>query len=221
MSYNVWARNPHPADAVALIRQEQPDILLLQEVTWSTAHNLKNELADLYPDSELHFIYEPGMEQAIISRYPLTSTGASYHKGRTQKALADTPNGSVAVWNVHPRSPTKWSEQYRQISALAKDIAAVDVPLIVGGDFNTTDQAEAYRYVNQHLHNAHWEAGWGFGFSFPAHIPRFKRIPIVTPMVRIDHIFYSDHFFAHSADTLSTAGGSDHLPVVTELSLVK
>jgi endonuclease/exonuclease/phosphatase (EEP) superfamily protein YafD len=40
-------------------------------------------------------------------------------------------------------------------------------------------------------------------------------------MVRIDHIFYSDHFFAHTAGTLPTSGGSDHLPVVAELSLVR
>jgi endonuclease/exonuclease/phosphatase family metal-dependent hydrolase len=87
----------------------------------------------------------------------------------------------------------------------------------VGGDFNTTDQSEGYHLLAQHLKNAHWEAGWGFGFSFPANQPRFKRIPILTPVVRIDHIFYSSHFLAHSATTLSDSGGSDHLPVIAEL----
>jgi endonuclease/exonuclease/phosphatase (EEP) superfamily protein YafD len=110
-----------------------------------------------------------------------------------------------------------WSKQYRQITALTEDIAQVKTPLIVGGDFNTTEQAETYRFINQYLSNAHWEAGWGFGFTFPAHNPRYKQIPVLTPMVRIDHIFYSDHFFARSAQTLATSGGSDHLPVVATL----
>jgi vancomycin resistance protein VanJ len=221
MSYNVWGRNQNITAAAAVIRQAQPDILLLQEVTWPIAHTLKDELADLYPDNELHVAYEPSMGQAILSRYPLIPTGASYNKGRTQKAVVDTPDGPMAVWNVHPHAPLAWSRQYQQISALAEEIAAVDGPLIVGGDFNTTDQAETYRLVNQHLNNAHWQAGWGFGFTFPAHTPRFKRVPIITPLVRIDHIFYSDHFFARHAGTLSTSGGSDHLPVVAELSLVE
>jgi vancomycin resistance protein VanJ len=221
MSYNVWSRNQNITAAAAIIRQEQPDILLLQEVTQPIARTLKDELADLYPNGDLHFAYEPSMGQAIVSRYPLTPTGASYDKGRTQKVLADAPNGPIAVWNVHPFAPLVWSRQYQQISALAEEIAAVEGPLIVGGDFNTTDQAETYRLVNQHLNNAHWLAGWGFGFTFPAHTPRFKRVPIISPLVRIDHIFHSEHFFTRYAATLPTAGGSDHLPVVAELSLVK
>ncbi|MBN1219342.1 MAG: endonuclease/exonuclease/phosphatase family protein [Anaerolineae bacterium] len=221
MSYNVWGRNQNIASAIDVIREEQPDILLLQEVTWRTASALMAGLTYLYPDGELHTAFDPSTGQAIISRYPLTPLGPSFKKERTQKVLIETPMGAINVWNVHPYAPLVWRYQYQQISTLAKEIAAVDGPLIVGGDFNTTDQAETYRLVNQQLSNAHWEAGWGFGFSWPAHMPRVKRVPVVTPMVRIDHIFFSDHFFAHSAATLSISGGSDHLPVVAELSLVK
>jgi endonuclease/exonuclease/phosphatase (EEP) superfamily protein YafD len=221
MSYNVYARNQNIGAAVAVIRQERPDILMLQEVTRSHAHTLPEELADLYPGGELHLAFEPIMGQAIISRYPLTPTGGSYQMGRSQKVKVHTPDGAIAVWNVHPYAPLVWSHQYQQIAAIATEIASVDGPLIVGGDFNTTDQAETYRLISQYLRNAHWESGWGFGFSWPANAPRLKRVPIITPLVRIDHIFYSDHFFATSAGTLATAGGSDHLPVVAELSLVR
>jgi vancomycin resistance protein VanJ len=222
MSYNVWHHNPNIADPIAIIRGEQPDILLLQEVySPHLARIINDELADLYPKGNPYFAYESRIGQAVISRYPITKIGITYHQGRTQKVLVDTPDGFITVWNVHPLAPLAWSRQYRQISALAEEIAAVEGPLIVGGDFNTTDQAETYRLINQHLSNAHWQAGWGFGFSFPAHAPRFKRLPIITPMVRIDHIFYSSHFFAHNAHTLSISGGSDHLPVVAELSLVR
>ncbi len=221
MSYNVWYHNEQPADVARLIRQEQPDILLMQELTPEMARILTRELADLYPDGQLYLTYEPKVLQGIFSRFPLTRVEMAYDKGRTQKVLADTPAGPVTVWNVHTNTPLRWSRQFQQVSALVKDIAAVDGPLIVGGDFNTTDQSETYGLVSQYLHNAHWEAGWGFGFSFPAHQPRFKDVPILTPVIRIDHIFHNDHFFVRSARTLSDAGGSDHFPVTAELSLVK
>lgn len=221
MSYNIWGRNEQVDEIATVIKTQQPDILLLQEVNWPVADKLNDQLIDLYPNSNPYLLYEPGMGQAIVSRFPLTAAGESFKNGRVQKALVDTPDGIIAVWNVHPYQPLAWSKQYRQISALADDIANTDGPLIVGGDFNTTDQAETYRFINQHLRNAHWEAGWGFSFSFPAHTPRFKRIPIITPLVRIDHIFYSDHFFTRSAQTLPTSGGSDHFPVTAELSPVK
>jgi len=105
---------------------------------------------------------------------------------------------------------------------LAKDIETTDYPLIVLGDFNATDQSTTYKTINRYLHNAHWDAGWGFGFTFPAppHVP--PEWPFETGVIyRIDHIFYSDHFTAHDAQTLTTSAGSDHLPVTAILSYSK
>jgi endonuclease/exonuclease/phosphatase (EEP) superfamily protein YafD len=217
MSYNIWGRNQAYEAIAERIRVEQPDVVLLQEVGPTAAHRLTYELADLYEGGRLNFDYQRSVGQAIISRYPLTPLGLVSEAGRAQKVRLDTPLGPVEVWNVHTRQPLPWSKQYRQFVALAQAVVATPGPLIVGGDFNTTDQAEGYSLLTPHLQNAHWEAGWGFGFSFPAHQPRFKRIPILTPVVRIDHIFYSSHFLAHHAATLSDSGDSDHLPVVAEL----
>lgn len=219
MSYNVWGRNKTLEQAARLIRQEQPDILLLQEVYPPLAKNLAAMLHDLYPDAQLHVAYEPRAGQAVFSRFPVTPVALAYEKGRTQKVSLTTPAGRIAVWNLHPNVPQPWTRHFQQLSALTEDIAQIGEPLIVGGDFNTTDHSETYELVNQYLENAHWEAGWGFGFTFPAHQPRFKSIPILTPLLRIDHIFYSPHFTAHHARTLSESGGSDHFPVVAELTL--
>ena len=76
--------------------------------------------------------------------------------------------------------------------------------------------------VDQYLNEAHHEAGWGFGFTYPAPPHPIKDTPIKLGLLyRIDHIFYSHHFRAHQAQTLTTAAGSDHLPIVAVLSLVK
>jgi endonuclease/exonuclease/phosphatase (EEP) superfamily protein YafD len=94
--------------------------------------------------------------------------------------------------------------------------SVVFFPIILGGDFNTSDQSQTYRLVDQYLNNAHWEASCGFGFTFPSSSSRLKRKFLVPLLIRIDHIFYSTHFIPTSSRTLNDSGGSDHLPVVAE-----
>lgn len=221
MSYNIWGHNHNMRSVAAIIHREQPDILLLQEAYSHLTDSLMEELTRLYPDQELYYTFTPGAGQAIISRFPLSPQGTSYEQGRAQKAIVHTPNGDILVWNVHLKQPRYWSSQYDQMVLLEQAIAAVDQPLIVGGDFNTTDQSEIYHMINQHLDNSHWEAGWGFGFSYPANKPTINGVTIPTSMIRIDHIFHSRHFYAYDAKTLSTNGGSDHFPVVADLSLTR
>jgi len=221
MSYNVWRRNKDPEAIAELIRQQQPDILLLQELRADQVKPLFKTLNNLYPDAELHFTYDRSSLQAVASRYPLTPLAMMPQKGRAQKVLLETPNGPITVINIHPKFPG-WQRRYTQMSALlSEDIIPTDSPVILGGDFNNTDQTDAYQLVNQFLQNAHWEAGWGFGFTYPSPELRIRRKYNFPKLVRIDHIFYSNNFFAHSAGTLTESGGSDHLPVVAELSWVK
>ena len=221
MSYNLLYVNHDVAAISRVIRQEQPDILLMQEATLFHARTLPAALADLYPDQSLYAVYASEIGQIIISRYPIT-TEAINLKARIQKVSLETPAGPVKVWNVHARTPAQWRQQYQHLSAMATEVAQVKGPLIVGGDFNTTDQSEIYRLINQRLDNAHWEAGWGFGFSFPAGPNNIYGVPIPGTVVRIDHIFYSgDLFLARQARTLAESGGSDHLPVVVTLFLTQ
>ena len=220
MSHNLQFNNRNANALADLIRQEQPDILLLQEFRQVLTSTLFLELADLYPEGKLYIdvVNEPqhwgGFFQAVLSRYPLTRTSTEYNKGRAQKVMVETAAGPIAVWNVHPVPPFMRppQEHDEQIRALVDDIAAMDSPLIVAGDFNATDQSASYRLLNRYLHNAQADAGRGLGFSFPAH-------EIVPPLFRIDHIFYSHHFVAYHAKTLSTSGGSDHFPIMAELEM--
>jgi vancomycin resistance protein VanJ len=222
MSYNVWSRYRDLTPLVEVIKKEQPDILLLQEVRRYQAPQIEEALADLYPEARLHFVYDVELEQAVASRYPLTVLGVYPRKGKALEVLAETPSGPITVWNVHPSSRRGWYRRYNQIANLmAENIANAQGPIILGGDFNTTDQTQTYRLVDQYLNNAHWQAGWGFGFTFPAPTREFRRDISLPALVRIDHIFYSDHFFAHQASTLSDSGGSDHLPVVATLSIIR
>jgi vancomycin resistance protein VanJ len=202
-----------------VIRHEQPDILLLQELKPEKAQILTKALVNLYPEAELHFAYEENWFQAVISRFPLTSMEKIHNRGRAQKVLIETSKGPITVFNIHPPRG-RWLRRHKQLSALlTEDIITADGPVILGGNFNTNDQSQSYRFISKYLHNSHWEAGWGFGFTYPSSSFRLRgKIP-VPPLVRIDHIFYNDHSYVKNAGTLTESGGSDHLPGVAELFL--
>ncbi len=219
VSYNIWSRNPDISGISRIIQKMRPDILLLQEVEGDDFIHLTEHLQDLYPDDRPYFSYAPSMLQAVVSRYPLTPIENATAKGQAQKVRVITPAGVVTVFNVHPLRKGSWQRRHRQISALLQeDILPCPGPVILGGDFNTTDQTQTYRMLSQHLKNAHWESGWGFGFSFPSLTWRPAGIPL-PPLIRIDHIFYNNHFTSRTAGTLKLSGGSDHYPVHAELLL--
>lgn len=222
MSYNVWGGNRDADRIAAVIKKQQPDLLLLQELDSSLADRLLPALADLYPEGHLHVAYVPRLEQAVLSRYPLTPLDSSRKKGKAQQVQVELPDGPVTVWNVHTTSFRGWRWRHNEVARLiSEDIATAEGPVIVGGDFNTTDQTQTYRLIDHYLDNAHWEAGWGFGFSFPSPHRPIRGDLAVPSLVRIDHIFYSHHFMARSAATLANSGGSDHFPIVATLSRVR
>ncbi len=221
MSYNVLHSNQQMNEVVAMIKTEQPDVLVMQEVIPEIALALRLGLKDMYGENEPYHTYEGWMGQLIVSRYPVTPGETNPDKGRLQKVTIETSAGQIDVWNIHPRTPLTWQDQQWQIDNLVQDIKQHQGPLIVAGDLNTTDHSETYQMVERELGNAHWDAGWGFGFTFPSKRPQVRGIPVLVPMVRIDHIFYSDHFYVHRAATLDNNAGSDHLPVIAELSIVR
>ena len=217
MSYNIWNQNRTPAAAIELIRREKPDILLLQEVNSDHFQYLITHLNSLYGDTPLSSEYVPEMKQAVLSRYPMFPIGADIEKGRAQKVRIETFFGPITVINVHIFN-FPWQRRHRQLIELVKeDIAKIQGPIILGGDLNTNDQSEAYRITERYLENAHRESGCGLGFTFPSQDSGFRIGRILSALIRIDHIFYSDHFYSRNSKTLNESGGSDHYPVVAEL----
>lgn len=221
ISYNVFYRPDIGQDILDLIEQEQPDVLLLQEVNPALAL-LSDELpAEWYIDVVAET--EAKFSATLISRYPITHLAAEFDKGRTQKVRLETPAGPIQVWNVHALPPYIFApdRQDRQIRLLAADIAQVEEPLIVAGDFNITFQSATYPLIEEKLSNTHRTAGWGFGFTFPAR-PHRKGLPFTPGLLyRIDHIFYSEDLIARRSEVLVGSGLADHLPILAELRLVQ
>lgn len=220
ISYNTWSKNLDTDRIANVIKGQNPDVLLLQEVIPEVFERLIKNLDDLYADNEMFFSYEPHLLLAVVSRYPMERSAGMKGKGRVQRVLLHSPGAQITVFNVHMLRRGGWSSRYRKIaSLLEEDVVHEAGPVILGGDFNTTDQAETYKYISKFLNNAHWESGFGFGFSFPTSVIKlFGTVP-VPPLIRIDHIFFNDHFSILKAGTIKDSGGSDHFPVKAILSL--
>lgn len=222
MSYNVWSFTTDMPAVAEVIAGVNPDVLLLQEISQEKFHHIKQLLAKKYNKGEENFAYNAETTLGIFSVFPVTPMPLGFQR-HVQKTLLRTSAGPVTVYNVHFlrtvwRRSHGWKQMHDEISTLIwHEIATISGPVIMGGDFNMTDQTQTYRMISKVLRNAHWEAGTGFGFTFPSTSRRIKKMLTLPPIVRIDHLFYNDYLQALSARTLERSGGSDHLPIVAEL----
>lgn len=242
MSFNVWINNPSddlPAIGDAIAR-ENPDVIALQEIDSDLLAELKVQLDERRPGQFVFMLGDPTTQQAFISRYPLALVGSEIEHSRLFKVTAMTPEGDMPIWSIHAyrtnllggrnflsyRNPDLHRSPDEQFGWLANEIKAATGPLIVLGDFNLPYHAQPLQDLK--LKEAHQEAGWLFGFTFPASSAHSRQISLFgdsvpvsapIPLVRLDHIFYNYRWHATRAETPSNAAGSDHAPVVAELGL--
>jgi endonuclease/exonuclease/phosphatase family metal-dependent hydrolase len=97
---------------------------------------------------------------------------------------------------------------------LLEHVDGARLPLVVLGDLNTAERQPYYRSLRRRLGDAHREAGWGLGWTFPS-VPIG---PALVPLVRIDHVLHSSEWRAVAEHTGFTPG-SDHRHVVADLVL--
>lgn len=220
LTFNVHHANDDPSGVAAMLRAANPDLAAFQEFTHTLADKLLPELAADYPYVLLDDAEWPRL--GIVSRYPLIGAEPPAGAWRTQRAMVFTPAGEVGVWNLHSSSSVSrrgWELQRETFSAIARQVEGQSGPVIVLGDFNSTDQAENYGLLARSLTDVHRAAGWGFGFTFPGQWRDEGgiRLSIAFPMLRIDHIFASDEFTPEEIRVIPVGPGSDHLPVVATL----
>lgn len=219
MSYNVWSNNDDVPRMARVIREQRPDILLLQEIEPKVLARLTAALADVYGPAAQHVAYDPALLQAVVSRHPIESWASMEEPAQTLAAVIRTPGGPITVFDSHPLRTGGWRDRYAQIASLLTDrVRATPGPVIVGGDFNAPERSEPYALLSSALRNAHDAAGFGFGFTYPSSALRPLGVPLF-PVVRIDHLFFNDRFVALRAGTIADSGGSDHRPVFATLAL--
>jgi vancomycin resistance protein VanJ len=218
MTFNVHFSNRDALGIADLVRAETPDIVAFQECTMDLITPLHAGLGGEYP----YFLLDDGETPRLVlmSRYPLQGYVPPPGAWRTQWAQVETPLGLVTVWNVHSSSSLSqraWEWQREVFSAVANQVDGEEGPVLVLGDFNTTDHNDNYRLMADRLTDVHRAVGWGFGFTFPRRWLDGQDLSMATPALRIDHIFISDHWEPLETHVVTDGFGSDHLPVVATL----
>lgn len=98
--------------------------------------------------------------------------------------------------------------QEKQAEEVLDYIEAVDLPTVLGGDFNSTPAAPLGRALASRLEDVFWSEGRGYGYTFPAKFPvsRLDRVMLTKGLAVVDSFSLVDV-------------GSDHLAVVLDFRL--
>ena len=109
----------------------------------------------------------------------------------------------------------------QQIAAMLALAALDSGPILLIGDFNTTDMDENYRRITANFADTFREVGWGMGFTNPdwQHDNPRRGVSFMPMYQRIDYVFHNQFFTPVEARVWSSSGGSDHRPLYALLAL--
>jgi endonuclease/exonuclease/phosphatase (EEP) superfamily protein YafD len=210
LTLNVRLGHADPADVVALIRREHPDVVSLQELTTGLAGRLRSGgIGELLPHQALNAA--PGASgTGLYSRYPLTEVRRFDERTSFEMTAANLRvpgKPPVAVIAVHtsppiPGSPTRhW---HRDFSLLP----APSGVSILAGDFNATlDHAPLRALIGTGYDDAAYESGDALVPSWPTDRP--------LPPVTIDHVLI--HGLTSVDVRGETVPSTDHRALIADL----
>ena len=205
----------------AVIRQEQPDILALNEVNRGRATNgFVDTLFYLSHQLELPYVFgnyaTDGLYgNAILSRYPIREwENLPYQTNTTEVrgvlwAVVDAPGGALNIYATHlDHIGSADNARLAQVTELLADWNGAPRSILLG-DLNAPPQAPELQPVYQ------------AGFADALRLAGLENIftfwdPMPIPGKRIDFIFLTPDLTALSAWSPETRA-SDHRPVIAEI----
>lgn len=227
LTYNLFGYNFETRAVAAVIRAENPDVAVFQELNPAMAAAFLAELGDAYPYQLLDG--RTGVTgMGVISKIPVQPAAEQLPLEwvGVPQALDLTWQGQVVrLVNFHMVTPgrlspaslqQRYTHRQQQAAALVAYARQAGVPVITAGDANSASLNDAYRTITAGgLRDAWQEAGFGLGFTFPRHLGIFAP----AWMTRIDHIFVSPEWGLAGVHLADSAGGSDHRALLVELIL--
>ena len=146
----------------------------------------------------------------IASRWPLTARADPPDGLHSVAATARTPLGPLNVVGVHLTRPWPFQHSWGQISqtmALKTVVEGLAGPVVVAGDFNSVSSARIGKQIRRDIG---LRPAPGFPGTWPDNLPSALGITLAQVYASPDLAFVSRR--------LGRPTGSDHRPVVTELT---
>jgi endonuclease/exonuclease/phosphatase (EEP) superfamily protein YafD len=214
MLMNINAGNGNTAQVLGAIRQAEPDLLLLQEVTPKWAKEL-TVLNEAYP-YRIAKPQEGCFGIMLLSRHPLSRESVvEIGSAGVPSIITDVhlPDGEIGLIGTHPLPPTGAAfarERNTQLAALPGFVQGQKHPVLLVGDLNTSPWSPHFTRLLRDSGLKNSMKGFGFQPTWPTG-SRFLRIPI-------DHLLHAPEINIHSR-AVGGHVGSDHFPVTVDFSL--
>lgn len=219
MTLNTKEGNADADAIVAMVREENVEILALQEVTQSLLDRLAAAgLYDVLPYyvTSVATDSDNGGMNGVWSMAPMSSVSQSLLPIETSQMPAGTVMlGDVPVRFVsaHPNSPTRgkqslWSEGLDTVG----DLKDYDWTYVIMGDFNSSWDHPRFRsLLGDTFVDAGEQSGEGFHFTYPGD-------SAIPALIEIDHIVHDKSVVVSDLDTADIAG-ADHKALLGTLEV--
>ncbi len=220
-SANLYTRNRDGEAVIRSIRAEDPDVIVLMEVTSWSYDLLMREFGQTYPNLHRPFYNGGGV---VMSRVPFREDARVVRLpgNHTRIPVVFNLGGKeLALYPVHLLSPGKLSliaehrEQMREFLEIASHERR---PMVIVGDCNMTPLTPNFAALERVGFRSTWQlAGFGAGNTWgPRWWPTLNKLP----GVQIDQMLIHPPLTAKSHHVgLDT--GSDHRPIVAEIGFAK
>ena len=218
LSLNAYYGLADVDDLTAKVHAENPDAIVLVEMTQTTLDRVKKALPEYsYQSGEAARRGDQiqglsGPSSVMITRLPARQAAQPDTVAGLSAAAIEKDGRSLVVVPAHPENMVRerepWISDAKSLVSFVKPLT--DRPLLIAGDFNAVPEHYTYRLLTGiGLHGASEQAGAGWVPTYPAN----KRIP---PLIPIDHMLLSSSVTAMSFQTF-TISGTDHLGIVAEV----
>lgn len=214
MSANLLAGGADPVTLLSLVRQENADVLLLQEYTPDFAAKFGG-IHDVLPFA-VEYAKDGVIGSAIFARYPLEDDGLRVNPpdfGQA-KAILTLDGVRIPIESVHTRAPSDrqatpwWHESF----GVQPPADAAGPPRILAGDFNATlDHSPLRALIATGYRDAADVMGDGL-------VPTWPYDGQSLPPVTLDRVL-ADKRFGVRGFAAFHLPGSDHRPILAVLTL--
>jgi vancomycin resistance protein VanJ len=223
LSFNAHVDNRAFDVVERMVREQNPDIFAIQELSPEMAQHLNDRLGEEYRYQILNPWTDPrGI--GMWSRYPLIEAerfDLELWEGWGQTAIVNVDGQPLYFINVHlwpigtldrDQFARGLARQRQQAITLRDHVAAINGPVLLVGDFNASPTNDSHRLMSEVMTDVWRQVAMGPGFTWPApgSVNRFAR-----PFLRIDYMWTKGAIQPLNIRVLPRAA-SDHLPLFAE-----
>jgi endonuclease/exonuclease/phosphatase (EEP) superfamily protein YafD len=217
--FNVLIENREFAKFLNLVKQVNPDLILLAEPNERWTREIA-ALEKTYPFTVLHPL-ENAYGMALYSRFELIEPKLNFFiEDDIPSIITGVKLGSgesINLYCIHPRPPVptesdRSNERDAELMLVGRMINKSDEPTIVAGDLNDVAWSRTTKLFQKVSGLLDPRVGRGLFSSFHADYPVI-RFPL-------DHVFHSKHFRLTEIKRLPNIG-SDHFPIYIALTYEK